>query len=164
MQMILICLVIPGNKIDDGTITNTNFSPKNASGAAFRSLPPSGVATRYMPKLSSVLAGNLTLEDPDVSSSWETLSSVPRDLNFGFTVRDNALGGGGVTLKKMKVSVVDSDGALQCSLSLLMDSCISQILHILLHGTWRERILIQCWLTKSLLRCQWMADLPSHTH
>jgi subtilisin-like proprotein convertase family protein len=98
-------------QIDDGTITNTNFSPKNASGAAFRSLPPSGVATRYMPKLSSVLAGNLTLEDPDVSSSWETLSSVPRDLNFGFTVRDNALGGGGVTLTKMKVSVVDSDGA-----------------------------------------------------
>ena len=98
-------------QIDDGTITNTNFSPKNTSGAAFRSLPPSGVATRYMPKLSSVLAGNLTLEDPDVSSSWETLSSVPRDLNFGFTVRDNALGGGGVTLKKMKVSVVDSDGA-----------------------------------------------------
>ena len=102
-------------QIDNGNITNGNFGPKNTDGPAFRSLPPSGIATRYMPKLSSVLNGNLTLEDPDLSSSWETLSAVPRDFNFGFTVRDNALGGGGVTLNKMKVSVVDNGGAFSVS-------------------------------------------------
>ena len=100
-------------QIDDGVVTNTSFGPKNLSGANFRSLPPSGSGERYMPKLSSVLSGNLTLENPNTLSIWETLSSVPRDLNFGFTVRDNAVGGGGVAQKTMKVSVVDTDGAFR---------------------------------------------------
>ena len=98
-------------QIDDGEVWYGNFGPSQQFGASFRSLPPSGAGIRYMPKLSSVLSGNLTLEDPDLSSSWETLSDVPRDLNFGFTVRDNAFGGGGVSLAKMTVSVVDSGGA-----------------------------------------------------
>ncbi|MDG1749983.1 MAG: M12 family metallo-peptidase, partial [Porticoccaceae bacterium] len=100
-------------QIDDGVVTDTSFGPKNLSGANFRSLPPSGSGERYMPKLTSVLSGNLTLEDPNTLSTWETLSSVPRDLNFGFTVRDNAVGGGGVAQKTMKVSVVDTDGAFR---------------------------------------------------
>ena len=98
-------------QIDDGNVTFSNFGPSQQTGATFRSLPPSGTAVRYMPSLSSVLSGNLTLEDPSVSSTWETLSATPRDLNFGFTVRDNAVGGGGVTLAKMKVSVIDNGGA-----------------------------------------------------
>jgi hypothetical protein len=100
-------------QIDDGVVTDTSFGPKNLSGANFRSLPPSGSGERYMPKLTSVLSGNLTLENPNTLSTWETLSSVPRDLNFGFTVRDNAVGGGGVAQKTMKVSVVDTDGAFR---------------------------------------------------
>ena len=100
-------------QIDDGEVTDTSFGPKNLRGANFRSLPPSSTGERYMPKLSSVLSGNLTLEDPNTLSTWETLSSVPRDLNFGFTVRDNAVGGGGVAQKTMKVSVVDTDGAFR---------------------------------------------------
>ena len=100
-------------QIDDGVVTDTSFGPKNPFGANFRSLPPSGTGERYMPKLSSVLSGNLTLENPNTLSTWETLSSVPRDLNFGFTARDNAVGGGGVAQKTMKVSVVDLDGAFR---------------------------------------------------
>jgi subtilisin-like proprotein convertase family protein len=100
-------------QIDDGVVTDTSFGPKNLSGANFRSLPPSGTGERYMPKLSSVFSGNLTLENPSTLSTWETLSSVPRDLNFGFTARDNAIGGGGVAQKSMKVSVVDLDGAFR---------------------------------------------------
>ena len=100
-------------QIDDGVVTDTSFGPKNPFGANFRSLPPSGTGERYMPKLSSVLSGNLTLENPNTLSTWETLSSVPRDLNFGFTARDNAVGGGGVAQKRMKVSVVDLDGAFR---------------------------------------------------
>ena len=100
-------------QIDDGVVTDTSFGPKNLSGANFRSLPPSGSGERYMPELASVLSGNLTLENPNTLSTWETLSSVPRDLNFGFTVRDNAVGGGGVAQKTMKVSVVDTDGAFR---------------------------------------------------
>ena len=100
-------------QIDDGVVTDTSFGPKNLSGANFRSLSPSSTGERYMPKLSSVLSGNLTLENPNTLSTWETLSSVPRDLNFGFTVRDNAVGGGGVAQKTMKVSVVDTDGAFR---------------------------------------------------
>lgn len=100
-------------QIDDGVVTDTSFGPKNLSGANFRSLPPSGSGERYMPKLDSVLSGNLTLENPNTLSTWETLSSLPRDLNFGFTVRDNAVGGGGVAQKTMKVSVVDLGGAFR---------------------------------------------------
>jgi len=100
-------------QIDDGVVTDTSFGPKNPFGANFRSLPPSGTGERYMPKLSSVLSGNLTLENPNTLSTWETLSSVTRDLNFGFTARDNAVGGGGVAQKRMKVSVVDLDGAFR---------------------------------------------------
>ncbi|MDC0172196.1 M12 family metallo-peptidase [Gammaproteobacteria bacterium] len=98
-------------QIDDGVVTDTSFGPKNLSGANFRSLSPSSAGERYMPKLSSVLSGNLTLENPNTLSTWETLSSVPRDLNFGFTVRDNAVGGGGIAQKTMKVSVVDQGGS-----------------------------------------------------
>jgi hypothetical protein len=98
-------------QIDNGTVGFYDFGPLQQTGATFRSLRPSGTGVRYMPKLSSVLSGNLTVENPDVDSSWETLSAVPRDLNFGFTVRDNAVGGGGVTLAKKKVSVVDNGGA-----------------------------------------------------
>ena len=100
-------------QIDSGVVTDSSFGPENLSGANFRSLPPSGTGERYMPSLSSVLSGNLTLKNPNTLSTWETLSSVPRDLNFGFTARDNAIGGGGVALKTMTVSVVDTDGAFR---------------------------------------------------
>ncbi|AZA83955.1 propanediol utilization protein [Chryseobacterium lactis] len=61
--------------IPDATRTN---------GANFRSLSPTDSPTRYFPKLSSVLNGNLTN-----LSEWETVSNVSREMNFKVTVRDN---------------------------------------------------------------------------
>ena len=65
---------------------------------------------RYFPLLSSVISGELTLDDPYIGSPWETLSTVPREFNFAFTARDNSSGGGGVAYTDMKVTVVDNDG------------------------------------------------------
>jgi uncharacterized protein YndB with AHSA1/START domain len=96
---------------DDGVVPSNVFGPNNIQGASFRSLPPSsGGSTRYMPLLSSVVAGNLTLDNPTIGSSWETLSLEPREYNFSLTVRDNSDGGGGVAYDDMLVTVVDNDG------------------------------------------------------
>jgi len=95
---------------DDGTVPSDVFGPTNTQGANFRSLLPSQEPTRYLPLLSSVISGNLTLEDPYIGSPWETLSTVPREFTFALTVRDNSIGGGGVAYRDMTVTVVDNDG------------------------------------------------------
>ncbi len=59
-------------------------------GPNFRSLSPTTSPNRYMPKLSSVVAGIL---DP----TWEVISNVARTQNFSLTVRDNAALQGGQT-------------------------------------------------------------------
>lgn len=97
-------------QVDDGVVPSDTFGSLNTQGANFRSLLPSSNPERYMPLLSSVLSGNLTLDDPYIGSPWETLSLVPREFNFAFTVRDNAIGGGGVAYDEMRVTVVDNDG------------------------------------------------------
>ncbi len=105
-------------QIDDGTITNTNFGPTNTSGANFRSRPPSTSPNRYMPTIERIIAGQLTETNPTVTpgnTSWETVSDVARDLNFGFLVRDRNIGGGtGQTPQSssdaMKVTVDDASG------------------------------------------------------
>lgn len=84
-------------QIDDGVITNTNFGPTNTSGANFRSRPPSTSPNRYMPTIERIIAGQLTETNPTVTpgnTSWETVSDVARDLNFGFLVRDRHISGG----------------------------------------------------------------------
>lgn len=66
-------------------INKTNLGTTN-SGATFRSLVPStGGATRYFPRLQSVLAGVLN----NSTNNWEAVSTVPRTTNFALTVRDN---------------------------------------------------------------------------
>ena len=105
-------------QIDDGTITNTNFGPTNTSGANFRSRPPSTSPNRYMPTIERIIAGQLTETNPTVTAnniSWETVSDVARDLNFGFFVRDRqVMGGTGQTPQghsdAMKVTVDDASG------------------------------------------------------
>ena len=97
-------------QVDDGVVPSDTFGSLNTQGANFRSLLPSSNPERHMPLLSSVLSGNLTLDDPYIGSPWETLSLVPREFNFAFTVRDNAFGGGGVAYDEMRVTVVDNDG------------------------------------------------------
>ena len=80
-------------QIDDGITTNGNFGPTKATGSLWRSRPPNINPDRYMPILPRVLAGQLTETNPtetDDNSSWETVSTVARDLNFVLTVRDRS--------------------------------------------------------------------------
>ena len=100
-------------QIDDGIVTQSTFGPTNPSGANFRSQKPTIDSTRYFPKLSSVLSGNLTESNPTVNSNWETVSDVEREMNFALTVRDNAVGGGQVVSDLMKVSIVSDAGPFQ---------------------------------------------------
>ncbi len=83
---------------------NNEPSAFSTSGPNFRSLSPSESPNRYMPELSSVLAGNLT-------PTWEVVSSVGRTLNFALTVRDNQVPNGGQTIRDdLSVVVVSSAG------------------------------------------------------
>jgi subtilisin-like proprotein convertase family protein len=72
------------------------------NGPNFRSFLPSNSATRYFPALNRVVAGQL-------SSSWESVSSIGRDLNFVFTARDNAALGFGQTNSDGMVVTVDEN-------------------------------------------------------
>ncbi len=55
-------------------------------GPNFRSFDPTDSPTRYFPRLSTLASSG--------TSTWEVLPSVSRDMNFRFTVRDNAPGAG----------------------------------------------------------------------
>ncbi|MDB4293370.1 M12 family metallo-peptidase, partial [Maribacter sp.] len=98
-------------QIDDGVVVQGSFGPMNPTGANFRSLRPSVDPSRYFPGLSNVVSGNLTQTIPAVNSAWETASAIQKEMNFAFTVRDNAAGGGQVVSELLKVSVVDTGGA-----------------------------------------------------
>ncbi len=105
-------------QIDDGITTKSTFSPTKTDGALWRSRPPSSSPNRYMPIMSRVLAGELTESNPvktDDHTSWETVSTVARTLNFGLTVRDRSLANGGgqmpqSDLDKMIVTVSGNIG------------------------------------------------------
>jgi len=59
-------------------------------GPMFRSFSPTASPVRYMPALSSVLNNQLT-------TSWESVSSIAKTMNFTLTGRDNAAEGKGQT-------------------------------------------------------------------
>ena len=80
-------------QIDSGVSNFENFGPTLSSGGTFRSRPPSSSPNRYMPNLSRILLGQLTETDPVLNAqntSWETVSTISRTLNFAFTVRDRS--------------------------------------------------------------------------
>jgi len=80
-------------QVDSGTTTSSNFGPTKTSGGVWRSRPPSSNPTRYMPVRSRVLSGELTEANPqetEDNTSWETVSTVGRALNFALTVRDRS--------------------------------------------------------------------------
>ena len=84
-------------QIDDGVTNNNNFGPTKTTGAVWRSRPPNTSPDRYMPIFERVLNGQLTETNPTVTadnSSWETVSTVGRDLNFALIVRDRSESGG----------------------------------------------------------------------
>lgn len=73
---------------DDGVITIGSFGPTTTTGAQTRSLSPTTKKDRYVPKLSRIVAGQLTETSPSSGSDWETVSTVARTLNWALTVRD----------------------------------------------------------------------------
>ena len=84
-------------QIDNGVTTSNNFGPNKTTGAVWRSRPPSTSPDRYMPIFERVLNGELTESNPLESvdnTTWETVSTTSRDLNFALTVRDRSEAGG----------------------------------------------------------------------
>ncbi len=99
---------------DSAIVTNTSFGPTSTSGAMARSLPPVASPNRYIPRLSSVVSGNLTQSSPTLNSPWETVATVGRTLNWALTVRDrepsNTGLGGQSSYDTMTVTVDDTAG------------------------------------------------------
>ncbi|TYP99497.1 putative secreted protein (Por secretion system target) [Tenacibaculum adriaticum] len=99
---------------DSGQVTASQFGPTREVGAQARSLSPSPDSDRYIPKLSRVIAGQLTETNPSSGDDWETVSLVDRELNWALTVRDReptALGLGGQTsYDTMKITVDTTAG------------------------------------------------------
>lgn len=70
----------------------------------YRSLNPSASATRFFPKLSTVLAGTTDV--------WEPYVNTDRTINFRVTVRDNRAGGGAHAIDAMQVTVAGAPFAV----------------------------------------------------
>lgn len=73
------------------------------SGPLYRAKMPISSPNRYMPVLSSVIAG-------DLFPTWEKTPTVGRTLNFSFIVRDNDPLGGQTASDLMKVTVDGASG------------------------------------------------------
>lgn len=105
----------PGNSItytweqidEDGFLwsyTQGYIGPQAAGSSLaplFRSYPPSHSPIRYFPNLNLIKANNYV-------SSFESLPTVDRELNFRLTARDNRIGGGGFSYSDITIDVDDS--------------------------------------------------------
>jgi hypothetical protein len=81
------------NASSSQTGSSSVASATKATGPNWISFAPVTSPTRYFPKLSTILAGQLVsgpLTGGDAGANTEALSSVSRTLNFRLTVRDNA--------------------------------------------------------------------------
>ena len=116
-------------QIDNGVVTRASFGPTNPSGANFRSRPPNTKPIRYFPLLSRVIDGSLSQTDPDVGSAWETVSEVEREMNFAFTVRDNAAGGGQVVSELVNVGIMNSAGPFVVTSQTVSESYVAGDTH-----------------------------------
>ena len=74
----------------------------NIAGPAFRSIAPSTNSNRYLPELSTVMAGN-------TENQWEVIPSVAREMNFTLTVRDNNGNAGTFAQDELSINVIDTD-------------------------------------------------------
>jgi len=102
----------------------TGVTGNNTTGALFRSWTPTATGnTRYFPKLSSVLAGNLT-----VPADWETVSNVARATNFVLTVRDNSpISNSQQTQSDIVTVTVSNDGPFKINTSQVYHNTASNI-------------------------------------
>ncbi|WP_299548518.1 reprolysin-like metallopeptidase [Seonamhaeicola sp.] len=97
-------------QIDSGVTNALNFGPALTTGPMNRSLPPSSTSDRYIPRFSSVLAGNTTQTNPTLGSDWETVATVGRTLDWALTVRDRSpstSSGGQSSYDTMRITVED---------------------------------------------------------
>ena len=86
------------------TGSNSIAYAAKTNGPLFRSILPSSSPNRCMPALDKVLVGQLT-------TTWESVSSINRTLNFTLTGRNNApLGLGQTNTDAMTVTVTASAG------------------------------------------------------
>lgn len=78
--------------------------PNNPSGNApiMRSFSPDTSKTRYFPRMSNIVNGTQTI--------GELLPSYTRAMTFRLTVRDNAVGGGGVDYSELGFNVSNTAG------------------------------------------------------
>jgi subtilisin-like proprotein convertase family protein len=93
---------------NDSAITQSNANsiafPAKTDGPLFRSIKPTSSPIRYMPAYSTVLSGRL-------STTWESVSTIARTLNFTLTGRDNAaLGTAQTNTDEMIVNVSGTIG------------------------------------------------------
>lgn len=75
----------------------------SSGGPLFRSFSPDTSPNRYFPSLPYILTGNL-------STVWEVLPQVSRELNFSLLVRDNNAGGGQTARDDVRITTDDSSG------------------------------------------------------
>ena len=95
---------------DSGKVDYANFGPALTSGSMNRSLPPTTSPNRYIPRLPSVLNGNIEQTNPGLGSDWETVASVDRFLSWALTVRDRNAGasiGGQSSYDTMQIEIID---------------------------------------------------------
>ncbi len=98
------------NNNADNTVTGANSVcfPTKALGPNFRSVIPSDTPVRYMPAFSSVLNGQL-------STTWESVSTVQRTLSFTLTARDNIANGGQTATATASITVNAAVGPFSVS-------------------------------------------------
>ncbi len=101
-------------QLDSGLVRTEDFGPNLLTGSTNRSLLPVANSSRTIPRMSRVLAGNLTQENPILGAAWESVSLVERSLHWGVTVRDrdqtNPNGVGFVAQDDMHIQVVGDAG------------------------------------------------------
>lgn len=98
---------------DNGYVPRSNFSSTSTSGAMARALPATTSPVRYIPKLSRIVAGNLTQTNPTEGSAWETVAAVARTMNWSFVVTDQTVSenaGGNTTYETIAITVDKNAG------------------------------------------------------
>lgn len=93
-------------QMDSGSSqTGNNSIPylNKPSGPTFRSISPVNTPVRYFPDFNKVLAGVLT-------TKWETVSGVGRNLNFALTVRNNSIAAPQTSKDAMMITVNNASG------------------------------------------------------
>lgn len=89
--------------------------PTSTTGPNFRSYSPTTSPERYLPTFDKILAGTLT-------SPFEAVPSVARNMTFALTVSDNHSGVGQNKTDVMSITVNADNGAFQVSAPTLSES------------------------------------------